>query len=199
MSITNYTDLQTEVIANSGRSDLTSSIPTFIQLAEAEMKRKLRVIDLHSTSNITVTAGTGSLPSDYSGTAEVYWDLATDVPLRFLSRSQYEYKRQTLNDGDPIYYTIQGTSIKVLPEDTGTAVMAYIARLTALSVSNATNAIITNYPDAYFFGTLKYLYHHTRNWEAKAQQAAEFDRAIDQIIRDSREREYPDLLTVRAQ
>lgn len=199
MSVTNYTDLQSEVIANSNRTDLSSRVPTFIQMAEADMKRRLKVVELEGTSNITVTSGSGSLPSDFGGALDVYWDVSTGVPLRFLSHEQYNIKRPSLTDGEPVYFTITGTTIKVLPADTGTAVMTYTARLESLSGSVATNTIITNYPDAYFFGTLVYLYHHTRNWPAKAEAKQEFERVIDQIIRDHNERKYPGPLTIRAQ
>jgi hypothetical protein len=199
MTITNYTDLQTEVISNSNRSDLTNTVPTFIQLAEADMKRRLKLVDFEGAASITVTSGSGDLPADFAGALDVYWDIATDVPLRYLTHEQYNAKRPSMTDGDPVYYTITGSTIKVLPADTGTAVMTYIARLESLSSTNTTNTVLTNYPDAYFFGTLKWLYHHTRNWDAKAQQAGEFDRVIDQIIRDHMERKYSGPITIRAQ
>lgn len=199
MAVTNYTDLQTEVLSNSNRSNLSSLVPTFIQMAEADMKRRLKLVELEGTSSITITSGTGSLPSDFSQALDVYWDASTDQPLRYLTIHQFNTKRPSLTDGSPLYYTITGSSLKVLPADTGTAVLTYTARLTALSGSNTTNTIITNYPDAYFFGTLKHLYHHTRNWEAKAQQAAEFDRVIDQIISDQLDRKYSGPITIRAQ
>lgn len=199
MTISNYTDLQTEVISNSNRSDLSSLVPTFIQLAEADMKRRLKLVDFEESTNISVTAGSGNLPSDFAGAVDVYWDTDTDVPLRYLSHEQYNAKRPTMTDGDPLYFTITGSTIKVLPADTGTAVMTYIAKLESLSGSVTTNTVLTNYPDAYFFGTLVYLYHHTRNWIAKAENYKEFERVIDQIIRDHSERKYTGPLTIRAQ
>jgi hypothetical protein len=199
MTITTYATLQTEVISNSGRSDLAAKIPSFIQLAEADMKRRLKLLDLEGSESITVTSGTGSLPSDFAEALDVYWDTDTDVPLRFLSQTQYNVKRPELTDGSPVYYTISGSSIKVLPADTGTAVMSYTARLSSLSDSSTTNTVLTNYPDAYFFGTLVHLYHHARNWPAKNENKAEFERVLDQIVRDSNERKYPGPLTIRAQ
>jgi hypothetical protein len=198
MAVTDYTNLQTEVISNSNRSDLTSLIPTFIQMAEADMKRRLKLVDFEGAENITVTSGSGSLPSDFAGALDVYWDEDTDVSLRFLTHEQYNNKRPSLTDGSPVYFTITGSTIKVLPADTGTAVMTYVARLSSLSASSTTNTVITNYPDAYFFGTLKHLYHHTRNWAAKTEQSNEFERALDQIIKDHLDRKYPGPITIRA-
>jgi hypothetical protein len=199
MTITTYATLQTEVVSNSNRSDLTTLVPTFIQLAEADMKRRLKLVDFEGASSITVTSGSGDLPADFAGALDVYWDVDTDVPLRYLTHEQYNAKRPSMTDGSPVYFTITGSTIKTLPADTGTAVMTYIARLESLSDSNTTNTVLTNYPDAYFFGTLVYLYHHTRNWLAKKENQMEYERVIDQIVRDHNERKFTGPITIRAQ
>lgn len=197
MSITNYTDLQTEVISNSNRSDLTDKIPTFVQLAEEDMKRRLKLVDLESSANVTITSGSGTLPTDYVGARSLYWNGDERRALRYITPDRYEREYNSLA-GLATYYTITGSTLKTLPQGDGAVVMTYHARLTSLSDSNLTNAVITNYPDAYFFGTLVWLYHHTRNWEAKAQQEMSFERVIGQIIRDHKEKKYAGPLEVRA-
>lgn len=41
--INDYSSLQAEIASNLARADLTTAIPTFIQLAEARINRDLRV------------------------------------------------------------------------------------------------------------------------------------------------------------
>jgi hypothetical protein len=195
MSITNFTDLKSEVASNANRSDLTSLIPTFIQLAEADMQRRLKLSELEATSSVDVVAGIGTLPTGYVGARALYWDGDQAQPLTYITPDRYN--SQLNCSGSPKWFTVQGGQLKTLPQGDGTVVMQYLARFTPLSDSNATNAIIDNYPDAYFFGTLKYLYHNTRNWDAKAQQAGEFEQAVSQIIKDQKERKYPGPLEVR--
>jgi hypothetical protein len=199
MALESYSELQEEIIGNSNRSDLAASIPTFIRLAEADMKRRLKLVELEGTESISVAGGVGSLPADYAMPLSVYWDAAEDAPLRFLDDAQFNVKRSLLLDGSPVYYTITGTTVRVLPADTGTLVLNYVARLSPLSDESDTNTILTNYPDAYYYGALAHLYHYARNWEAKAANREEFERAIDQIIRDADERKYPSPLSMRAQ
>lgn len=64
MAITNYTDLQSTVADWLHRSDLTSAIPTFIQLAEKQMSRELRLKNQETEVTDTATT-TIALPADY--------------------------------------------------------------------------------------------------------------------------------------
>jgi len=47
--ITDYASLQAEVAGWLARADLTSQIPTFIQLAEARFNRDVRVREMQAT------------------------------------------------------------------------------------------------------------------------------------------------------
>ena len=42
MSLSNYTDLQSTIASYLARTDLTSTIPVFIQLAENRLRRDIR-------------------------------------------------------------------------------------------------------------------------------------------------------------
>ena len=48
MSITNYTNLQSTIADYLNRDDLTSVIPVFIQLAEAQMNRDIRHYEMEA-------------------------------------------------------------------------------------------------------------------------------------------------------
>ena len=197
MSVTNFTDLQEEVAANASRSDLTSLIPTFIQLAEAEMQRELKLSELETTANVTITSGVGSLPTGYSGARALYWDGDQEQSLSYVTPDRYNSLLASDTGGTPRFYTVQANQLKTLPQGDGTVVMQYLARFTPLSASNTTNAIITNYPDAYFFGTLMFLYHHARNWVAKTEQKAELMRVLASINKDQKAKKYPGPLEVK--
>lgn len=198
MSLDTWTNLQTEVASNANRSDLTALIPTFIQLAESEMQRELKLSELEASSSITMTAGVGTLPTGYAGARSLYWDGQPDRPLEYVTPDRFNALRASYTSGDAQWYTIQGGQLLTMPPGDGTVVMQYLARFTALSGSNASNAILASYPDAYFFGTLKWLYHHTRNWAAKTEQGNAFDRVLASIIKDQKAKKYPGPLTVRA-
>jgi hypothetical protein len=56
----------------------------------------------------------------------------------------------------PSFFTIIGTEINlgVTPDSAKTLEIAFFKKLTALSDSNLTNTILTNYPDLYLYGAL---------------------------------------------
>ena len=58
--------------------------------------------------------------------------------------------------GKPTYFTIVGTNILlgVAPNSATTLQINYYKSLTALSDSNASNDILTNYPELYLYGAL---------------------------------------------
>lgn len=198
MAITNYTDLKSTLASYANRSDLTELIPVFIQMCESDMKRRLKTVELESSATVTVTSGVGTLPDDYAGARSVRWDDDTDRALSYITPDEYDARLSAYADGDPLMFTVTGSSLKTLPQDTGSAVMTYAARLTSLSDSSLTNAVITNYPDAYLQGSLKELYHYTRNWPAKQQAADAYEAAMAGVVVDSEQRKYPTALEVRA-
>jgi hypothetical protein len=196
MSVTNFSDLQTEAIAYSGRGDLIARLPTFIQLAEADMQIRLKLVDLETTATVTVTSGSGSLPTDFAGFRSAYWDGDEKRPLTYITPDRFNALDEVVQL--PTYFTVQGTTLKVLSEGDGSVVIDYQARFTALSATDTTNAIITKYPDAYFFGTLAQLYAYTRNDKEQAKWQGMYEAAIQRIIKDHKDRKYPGPLEVRA-
>lgn len=195
MSISNYSDLVTAVARASFRSDLSSDIPNFIQLCESRMQIRLKLVDFESTGTLTVTSGSASLPADYKGMRNVYWDGDFDRALQYITPDRYS--SLVLTADLPNFYTIIGTSIKFVTTLDGTAYTNYKAKFTPLSVSNATNAIITNYPDAYMHGVMEQLYIFTRDTANAAVRQAAFESALSNIIKDNNERKYGAALQVR--
>ncbi len=194
--ITDYTSLVSDVATNSNRTDLTAIIPTFVQMAEAEFQRVLKLVDFEGTATVTITNGSGPLPTDYAGFRAAYFDGDQKRPLQYITPDRYNALEDIVDV--PTFYTVEGSTLKTMSGGDGSVVLTYNARFTPLSGTNLTNAIVTTYPDAYFFGSLKYLYHHTRNWVAKAEQDKELQRVLQQIIKDHKERKYPGPLQVKA-
>ena len=137
MTISSYSDLQTEVIDYTHRSDMASRVPTFIQLCEADMRSRLDVVDFEADATVTITSGTGSVPSDFSGMRACYWDGDENRALQYITPDLYN----ALEDDSgayPAFYTITGTTIKVKPTGDGSLVMNYLARFTDLATTPST-------------------------------------------------------------
>ena len=68
----------------------------------------------------------------------------------------YNSYNSTQTSGTPSFFTIVGTKILlgVQPDAANTLQINHYKKLTALSDSNATNDILTNYPELYLYGAL---------------------------------------------
>ena len=107
-----YSDLKTEIADFLERNDIGSVVDTFIDLCEAEMQRKLKILAFETTSTVTITSGSGTVPTGFSGARSVYWSANPNRMLRYVPPHELD----RLNAGDPAYvnyYTITGTTIKV--------------------------------------------------------------------------------------
>ena len=83
MALSNYTELQASIADFLNRSDLSSVIPDFITMCEAEFNRTLRIRDMVKRSRAPITSQYVKLPSDFMGMKNI--DLLTDpmIPLSF--------------------------------------------------------------------------------------------------------------------
>lgn len=196
MSITTYSELKTAVANWAKRSDLTNRIPEFIALAETDMQVRCKNVEFESDATITITAGSGPLPSGFIGARSVYWDGDNDQELKYLTPAQFQ--ALSYMEGVPRYYTFSGTTLKVLPSSSGSVVVTYQARFTQLSDSDPTNALLTNYHDAYLHGALMQLCAFIRDTTGATMHGTLFEAAINRVKTDNNQRKYAGPLEVRA-
>lgn len=194
--ITDYASLQTSVADWSYRTDMTARIPEFIQLCESDMQIRCKLVDLEGIATVAITAGTGTLPTDFSGMRSVYWDGDLARPLKYLPPDRFDVAAN--QSGTGIYYTITGSSILVAPQTDGNVVMTYKARFAPLSGSNTTNVILEKYPDAYLHGTLLQLANFVKDTAAMGQRGVLYEAAINRIKSDNAQRKHAGPLEVRA-
>ncbi len=153
MAITDYASLKTEVATYLHRDDLTATIPTFIANCEHRIARALRVSQLLTTSNVTVSAGasTGTLPTGFLEMANV--KISTGAELQYVPPDRID---KAVSDTTPWVYTLLGSTVVVGGTWTagGTLACTYWKKETALSDGNSTNWYVTNAPVALLFGAL---------------------------------------------
>tara|TARA_R100001509_G_scaffold139698_1_gene94201 strand:+ start:901 stop:1530 length:630 start_codon:yes stop_codon:yes gene_type:complete len=160
MALDTYSNLKTTIANYLNRSDLTAYLGDFITLTEARLNRELRVREMVNTDTSTTTvAGTQSysLPTGYLEATTVIFQSDPYCTLRFISNSDFYNKyNASQSRGKPTYFTIVGSNILlgVAPNSSTTLQINYYKSLTALSDSNASNDILTNYPELYLYGAL---------------------------------------------
>jgi hypothetical protein len=158
MAISNYSELQSAVADWLLRADLTTVIPTFISLAEAQINRDVR---LHGTagvirSTLSVSEQFTDLPTDFLSFLSVNIDGDADRLVQFADPYTLDEVRIALPNGVPTHYTIIGSELEVapVPNEATTFEIAYQAKIPALSDSATTNWLLTAHPDIYLYATL---------------------------------------------
>jgi hypothetical protein len=195
MSFDTYANLQTEIANYLHRTDLTSKIPGFITLAESDISKKLRIWQLESLETLSVTQADPevTLPSRVK---DVKWVKLSGTYERLLRRMQAAafyrlYGQQgeaTAQTGSPIHYFFEEDKIIVgpSPSDDYTLTALCIRMNEALSASNTTNTVLTNYPDVYFYGSLVHAFRYTRHVQRMQEAQAAFEQAVEEANRESR-------------
>jgi len=159
MTITNYSNLQSTVADFLNRSDLTSVIPTFIQLAESQINRDLRHWKMETRATATIDAGDqySQVPSDWIATIRMSIQGAGTSVVDLISRAAMADKREGAEDmsGRPEFYCHADGQFNFYPTPDAdyTAELLYFAKVPDLA-SNSTNWLIQDAPDVYLYGTL---------------------------------------------
>ena len=168
MAITTYTELQTAIATWLARSDLTSVIPDFVTLAEAEFQRTIRDRRMVTTSDLSTSANTATvaLPNDFLEARTLILESTPYRTLTYVTPAQLNKNFPNSADvGTPSQYTIIGTNIKLgkIPDAVYTLELEYYQKIPVLSGSNADNWLLLAYPDIYLFGSLEQAGFYAKN------------------------------------
>ena len=158
MALANYTDLKASVATWLARSDLTATIPDFILLAEARFNRSLRTRQQEARAQLNITGEYVTLPTDFLEFRSGYLNGSIRYVMEFLPG---DYQTAVSNNTTPgiqiipAYFSIQGDSLRFspLPSGTDTATIQYYSKIPPMAL-NATNWLLTTYPDAYLYGSI---------------------------------------------
>jgi len=160
MAITTYSNLKTTIASYLNREDLTAYLGDFITLAESRLNRELRVremVEINTSTNTVAGTQSYDLPTGYLEALTVIYQSNPFTTLRFMANSDfYNNYNSSQSSGIPTYFTIVGTKILLgmQPDSAQTLQINHYKKVSALSDSNATNDILTNYPELYLYGAL---------------------------------------------
>jgi len=164
-----YGGLKASIADFLNRTDLTSAIPDFITLAEAQMTRRFvgragqgmavpRRLIQRSDAAIAAGAEFIALPDDFHGPIELVLQGNPEAVLDYLDPATFQQWKAagSLTGQPPVYYTVVGGEFQFYPvaDRAYGAELTYIKRFPALSAVNLSNWILADYPDAYLYGAL---------------------------------------------
>jgi hypothetical protein len=181
MTIATYADLQ-GAITNwlGGRTDLTSYYADWITLAEAVIARKLRLRLTETSVTIALTAGSASTPSDFLSWRRVtYTTGSITIELKYVHPSIMTTLYPSSPASTPAVFTIQDSTILVMPTVTGNIVFYYYKRNAALS--STLNSLFTSYPDLFLWASLTEAHAFLADTDQLTIAKARRDEIIDEI------------------
>jgi len=185
MAFTNYTSFVTTVENYLARSDLTSVIPDFIELAQERLSRDLRVQEMLKVSTASTTGGDGTVgfPADFLELREIHIEGNPVYTLEFQTPDKFFRNKKTSTSGVPEYFTMLGAEFQFapIPDGTQTVQILYYAKPTFISTSNASNVYLAFFPDALLYATLAEAQPYLMNDERIAVWSSMYDRAIVNI------------------
>ena len=158
MGLANYSELKSSVADWLNRSDLTALVPDFIKLTEAKLNREVRHYKMHNRANATLDTQFSAVPADWLEVVRFTLTEGNTYVLEPSSPSEISRRRaEGINTtGRPQLFCVSGDSFEVFPTPNGSYVseLVYFQKIPALSDSNTTNWLLTEYPDAYLYGAL---------------------------------------------
>lgn len=186
MALDSYTALRTAIADTVLRTDLAAVIPSWIAMAEAQMRRTVS----HWRQEARVTADVSgrfyALPDDWQETVRIH-DPATANRIELVSHGELQDMRAaSLVAGRPSKYAHIAGSLEFYPVPDGEYEIELIYRreIPALSDSNASNWVLQYYPDAYLYGALLHSAPYLTEDERLPTWTALFASAVEGINAD---------------
>jgi hypothetical protein len=153
MSLDTYTNLKTAIARWTGRADQSSDIDDFIDMFEAWCNRNLRCAQMENEATATGSEYL-ALPGDFLELRDIQYQTSPVQQLEYVTPSQAD--GFAANTTRTLYYTIVGGQFRLIGPPSGSTLVRidYYQAIPALSGSQATNWLLTQFPDAYLFGSL---------------------------------------------
>lgn len=182
MALTNYSELKASIAEFLNRDDLTSIIPTFISLAEAQINRSVRHWRMENRAVATADEQYLSRPGDWVETVRMTVSADTVRTVDLVSRvALSDMRAQQLGaTGVPRYYTNSENAFELYPTPDGDYEIEtlYLQKIPALSDSNTTNWLLTDHPDVYLYGALVHSAPYLQDDQRAATWAQMYGAAV---------------------
>jgi hypothetical protein len=192
MAITTYSELKTAVADWLNRSDLTSAIPNFIAMAEAQMNRQIRHRKMVVRADATLDTPYFAVPADWQENIRFQLNTNPITPLVYVTPEQMiEDSQVYITGGQPMFFTMVGQQFQVLPAPDGsyTGELLYYGKIPSLSDAAPTTWLLTEAPDIYLYAALTQSAPYLKEDERTAVWAGYYQTLVnDMKIADERAR-----------
>ena len=182
----NYTELKTAIANYTHRDDLTAKLPTFIQLAEANIFRELSLNEIETSVTATTSGNSITLPSDFGSVSR----LIITYQGRELNIDYAIDPSVSTTSGFPSSYTLEKNVLRLFPapSDAYSYTLFYIPSITGLSDANTTNWLSINAPDLYLYAAALEYARDAKNLGEVQKLEPTVNTLLDSVRRHSERR-----------
>lgn len=185
-----YQSLQDEVANWLARDDMPANIKRFIQMAESDICKDLRVRGMEKQKTFSLTSGVDTLPSDFKGARSLYVDAASGLRnLDYLAPEVFHRSRVATMSGSPQAYTVEGNSIYFAPAPGATnpvdVKMLYIGKYDELVEANDSNGLLTDHFNLYLYGALYHGFAYLRDDEQAGKYLGQYSDYVAKLNRNA--------------
>lgn len=173
------------------RSDVTDAVLSdCVVMFEAVANRRLRVRQMETSTTLTPSGGTASLPSDYLMWRSVTWEGSPTQQLEYVEPTWLRAAYNSTDADTPTVFTIEGSNFVLRPTSTTSVTLRYFQKIPDLA-TNSTNWLLTAHPDVYLHGCLYQVYKYLRDAEGAQAYFTLMDDGLDQIKKLSEKSKAP--------
>ena len=188
MAISTYAELKTAIADFLNRDDLTSVIPTFITLSEAQMARDIRHWRQEKRITTTLNETFEIMPADFIEIDSLYID--DKRQLEVISLAELSRRKIATNSeaGEPRFYAFNSNQIEFFPapDQNYELTMVYIARIDPLSDTDTFNWLLTYHPDIYLYAALLQTAPYLQDDARMQVWGAMYQSAVDKLNLESK-------------
>lgn len=190
MSITTYAELQTAIASwlnRAGDTTITTPATDFIDLFESKVLRKLRVRQMEARDTATLTAGTATIalptsPDAFLEMRNLKLNTNPVTQLQYVTPNQLYSTWLGSTSGTPKVFTVSDSAIIFGPTpDSAYTVEMWFYQFDALSGSNTTNWLLTDFPDIYLYGSLVEASIFLGDWDGAAKWKGLVEEAMQDL------------------
>jgi len=211
VAIADYSTLVASIKSWCARSDSTFSaqIPTFIGIGEERIydgagepgqpdySPPLRTKAMEATGTVTLTDGAGTLPSDALAVRKIYRP-GDAAGITYVTPERWAAISQGTGSGVPVYYTVEGSTIKVVPSSSGeTLNLLYCKRWPAITTGNPTGPVLAAHGYIYLEAALFEAFSWMQEVELALGHAARCRSMVQGANKTAGAMRYPGPLRVR--
>lgn len=177
-----YTTLQSTVLAQAKRADLTTEIVQFIRSCESMIRRKVNALEYRVTLDETDRSSEGvyNLPAYLQELRAIYGTVNSN---RVQLRNAGVHGINGLSPTDEsLFYFVSGHTIEFsgVPGTDSEFELIFFGQPDPLATTS-TNELLTNFEDLYVYGTLFFLYNHTQDLELAQSSLSIFEDVVRHI------------------